>query len=485
VALSEEELDTFRRLETRLGQARRDHVDSRGRRQFGLETLDDYYELQQRIRQLGLAVPPELEDFLVVANWCRTAADAIEERVDLEGFRLPGEDTADDELWDIWQANDMDEESQLAHLDALVLGRSYVCVGAGDKGPAADEVDHDSGVPLITVESPFEMIHENDPRTRQPSALVKVYRDGPDRLGTLYLPNSTSWLRWSAGAGGRRGWVEDDRDDHMLGTPPGSVLLNRTRVANRYGVSELVDVIPLVDAASRALTNAQVATETLAVPARYVFGATQDDFVDSKTGEQIPAWESYFGRYLAMANEKASAGQFSAADLANFKTIVDHYGQIVSGLKGLPTRYLGLTTANPPSADGIRADEARLVKTAERRHRSWGGGHERTMRISRRFIDGAWDPRLKNMETLWRDPATPTRAQAADAAVKLHQAGILPLEATWEELGYSATRRKKLREQFAAQAQDPVLERVARELAGNPQPAPPAGPVLNGAAGVA
>jgi hypothetical protein len=412
----------------------------------------------------------------VVANWCRTCADAIEERIDLEGFRLPDKDTADVELWSIWQGNDMDEESQMGHLDTLVLGRSYECVGSGDAGPDADVVDREPGVPLITVESPFEMIHENDPRTRQPRALAKVYRDGADRLGTLYLPNSTSWLRWSAGAGGRRGWVEEDRDDHMLGTPPASVLLNRPRVANRYGVSELVDVIPLVDAAARALTNAQVATETLAVPARYVFGAKKEDFVDATTGEPIPAWESYFGRYLAMANEKASAGQFSAADLANFKTIVDHYGTIVAGLKGLPMRYLGLSTANPPSAEGIRADEARIVKSAERRHRSWGGGHERTMRIARRFVDGGWDPRLRNLETLWRDPATPTRAQAADAAVKLNQAGILPLEATWEELGYSATRRRKLREQFAAQQQDPVLERVARELAG-PQPSPSPAPV--------
>jgi hypothetical protein len=46
---------------------------------------------------------------------------------------------------------------------------------------------------------------------------------------------------------------------------------------------------------------------------------------------------------------------------------------------------------------------------------------------------------------LWRDPATPTLAQAADAAVKLHAEGILPTEAVWEDLGYSPARQAKLR----------------------------------------
>jgi hypothetical protein len=49
------------------------------------------------------------------------------------------------------------------------------------------------------------------------------------------------------------------------------------------------------------------------------------------------------------------------------------------------------------------------------------------------------------METLWANPETPTRAQAADAAVKLVQAGILPVEAAWLDLGYSASRRKTLK----------------------------------------
>lgn len=54
---------------------------------------------------------------------------------------------------------------------------------------------------------------------------------------------------------------------------------------------------------------------------------------------------------------------------------------------------------------------------------------------------------MAQLETQWADPATPTVAQKADAVVKKVQAGILPVEAAWEDLGYSATRRVRLRRQ--------------------------------------
>jgi hypothetical protein len=484
VALSEEELDTFRRLETRLGRERRNHHAPGGRLVRGLESLDAYYEGVQRIEALGLAVPPELERFTTIVNWPRIAVDSLEERLDVEGFRLPGADEADEALWAVWQANGLDEESQLAHVDALALRRSYVCVGSGEFGPDADDESRDPSLPLVTVESPFEMIHEDDPRTRLPRAVAKVYQDGSDRLGTFYLPGRTSWLEWRSGSSGR-GWVEVDRDEHGIGIPVAPIV-NRGRTAQRYGVSEMSDVIGLTDSAARALTNAQLATEIMAIPQRYVLGATKGDFVDAD-GNQLTAWEAYLGSVWALQNPDAKVGQFSAADLKNYADIVNHYATLVSGATGLPMRYLGSNTANPPSADAIRADEARLIKRAERRQRAWGGSWERVMRIVRRIQDGSWDPKLAGMETLWRDAATPTKAQAADAVVKLFQAGVIPRAAALEDIGYSATRRAKIAQQFAEEATDPVLERVARELAGNPQPAAPpvAGPVLNGAAGVA
>jgi hypothetical protein len=381
VALSDDEAATLTRLRGALTHCRRD-----------LELLDAYYEGMQRLETLGMAVPPDLRRFVTVVNWPRIAADAIEERLDLTGFRLATSPEDDADLWRIWQANDLDEEAQLAHLDALVFGRSY-------------------------------------------------------------LPDATVWLTGSSQ--GTR-WVEEDRDEHRLGAVPVVPLVNRGRLTQRNGVSEIADVLPLTDAAARALTNAQVATEVAAIPQRWVAGMSKGDFAD-QNGNPLPAWQAYFGAVWATEAADAKFGQFSAADLGNFTKIVDHYAQLVAGMKGLPVRYFGQNTANPPSADAIRSDEARLVKTCERRQQAWSGSWEMVMRLVRRLIDGDWNPDLMQLETQWRDPATPTRAQAADAAVKLHAEGILPTEAVWEDLGYSAVRREKLREQFQAQRADPIL----------------------------
>jgi hypothetical protein len=93
------------------------------------------------------------------------------------------------------------------------------------------------------------------------------------------------------------------------------------------------------------------------------------------------------------------------------------------------------------------------------------------MRIARRIVDGDWNPDLLQLETQWRDPATPTRAQAADAAVKLVQAGILPVEAAWEDLGYSAARRAKLRDLRRADLElDPAGALIRLQAQGAPEP---------------
>jgi hypothetical protein len=445
VALSDGEAATLTRLRGALTAARPD-----------LELLDAYYEGMQRLETLGLAVPPALRQFVTLVNWPRICADAIEERLDLEGFRLATADRADDEMERIWQANGLDEEAQLAHLDALVFGRSYATVGANEE---------DSQTPLIAVESPLEMIAERDPRTREVTGAARLVggvstmatatvTGGTSQMqATLYLPDVTVWVTGSS-SGSR--WVEEDRDEHRLGAVPVVPIVNRGRLTKRGGVSELADVLPLTDAAARALTNAQVATEVAAIPQRWVAGMSKGDFAD-QNGNPLPAWQAYFGAVWATEAADAKFGQFSAADLGNFTRIVDHYAQLVAGLKGIPLRYFGQNTANPPSAEGIRADEARLVKTCERRQQAWSGSWEQVMRLVRRLIDGDWDPMLKQMEALWRDPSTPTRAQAADAAVKLHAEGVLPTEAVWEDLGYSPARQAKLRQQFADQRQDPIL----------------------------
>lgn len=418
----------------------------------GDQRNDRYYEGQQRLEHIGLAVPPELRRFETVVNWPRLVVDSLNERLDVKSFILPGQDVSDPTLLEAWDANDLDSEAPKAHMDSLVYGRSFVCVGVNEE---------DSEHPLITVESPRELAVRIDTRTRRIlSAWRPVFEDGnPEPVaGTLYLPNQTLWVSRQTGM-----WVEEDRDDHNLGRVPVIPFFNRLRPGRWRGVSEMADVIGLTDAAARTLTNLQIAGETHSVPQKYVLGMSKGDFVDA-SGNPIPAWESYFSAIWANQNESAKVGQFTASNLSNFHETVNHYAHLVSAISGLPPHFLGFTTDNPASADAIRSSEARLVKRAELKQRQFGDAWGRVMATYLRFRDGEW-PDGRRIKTQWHDASTPTVAARADAILKYRSEGLLSREGAWDEMGWSEARKSRERAYLEAEALDPVTRQIIAGLA--------------------
>lgn len=452
--LTDDELATISRLQSKLDKAVRGCTEN-GRRRLGFSVLDRYYDGEQQLEQLGLAVPEDLRRFTTIVAWPGAYIDSIVERCVVEGFQLPGEEDADADLWSVWQANDLDSESPMARVDAKVFGRGYYCVGTGD----------DAAVPLVTVESPLQLIHEWSNRERRVTVAARFYEDDSSgqiqRKVTLYAPNMTTWI--GRARNGR--WVIEDRDEHDLGEVPVVPLVNKARTHDRYGTSQMLRIIKLTDAAARALTNAQVATEVMALPQRWAAGMTGADFVDPKTKRQLTAWESYFGAVWATANAEAKFGQFTAGDLDNFSKIVSHYAQLASGTTGLPMRYFGQLSDNPPSADGIRADESRLVKTCELSNTAEAGSLERVMRLVKRF-QGENPQDFTALETIFRNPATPTVSQAADATVKLRSERIISLRQARRDLGYSPAAIAQMEKDDAEAATDPVTQALIDQVRG-------------------
>ena len=97
-----------------------------------------YYDGLQRIKDLGISLPPQMRSIDTVVGWPGTTVDVMEERLDFEGW------TGDD-LDEVYRENRLSVEAPQAHLDALIYGTSFVAVSTGGDG----EPD-----PLITVESP-------------------------------------------------------------------------------------------------------------------------------------------------------------------------------------------------------------------------------------------------------------------------------------------------------------------------------------------
>lgn len=416
----------------------------------------------------------EVEDRIqaVALGWPSIAVDPLEERLDVLGFAYPedgevdpGTDPedlvsaiGDKNLAEVWEDNGLEQESQMGHIDALVMRRAYVAVGAQDDGS--------TDIPLTTVESPLEMFSLIDPRTRQPRAALKRWKDDydlvtqrQDQYATLYLPNATIWFDQ-----GSTGWRETGRDEHGLGAPPIAALTNRTRLAQRYGRSELTPpLVSLSHAANKIATDMMVAAEFHAIPLRALFGVGPEDLEDV-SGNRMSALQIIMSRLLTVPGDDTMDGggvrghEFSASQLSNFHDTLGQLARHAAGLIGVDPSVLGMTTGdNPASAEALRARETRLIKRAERKQGSFGGGWNRWAQLVRRFQDGDWDPAAKRVRTQWRDAATPTRAQAADAALKLVTGKIIPVQQAREDLGYTPSQQRRMEAQDKANAElDPI-----------------------------
>jgi hypothetical protein len=402
-----------------------------------------YYEAERRPEAIGVTVPVQMQGLLAHVGYPRLYVDSIAERQSVEGFRLGDADEADEEMWNWWQANNLDIEAPLGYTDAYVHGRSYITVSAPD--PKID-LGWDPTVPIIRVEPPTRMFAEIDPRVGKVSKAIRVAYNAEGNeieAATLYTLNDTfGWYR----ADGE--WVPWFNYSHGLMAVPVVPIPNRTRLSDLYGTTEITpELRSMTDAAARILMLMQATAELMGVPQRLIFGIKPEEIgVDADTGQTF--FDAYLARILAFEDPDGKIQQFSAAELANFTNALDQIAKQVAAYTGLPPQYLSTAADNPASAEAIRAAESRLIKKVERKNSIFGGAWEDAMRLAWRMMKGGdLPPDMMRMETIWRDPSTPTYAAKADAATKLYGngAGVIPRERARIDMGYSIKEREEMR----------------------------------------
>lgn len=346
----------------------------------------------------------------------------------------------DDELWTWWQVNALDVESVLAHTEALVYGRAYVTVAAPDKD---DPGLVDPSIPLIRVESPTALYAHIDPRTRAVQWAVRVIKDDQgDTIGaTLYTPDRTEFYESKEGELVSAGTV-----NHGLGIVPVVPIVNRSRLSDLNGTSAITpEIRSVTDAISSMLMNLRTTSELMAVPQRVVFGASKDELTND--GE-LSALETYISSYLTIDDPEGKVQQLQAAELRNFSEGIGQLLRMAASYTGLPPQYLATASDNPASADAIRSSESRLVRTCETKTDIFGEAWEQVMRVAMLVMGREVTIDAHRMETMWRNPGTPTFQAKADAVMKLYAngTGVIPVEQARIDMGYSPEARAMMEE---------------------------------------
>lgn len=449
MALNDSERDLIKELEAELRLTSRQD-----------ELLLRYYQGRQRVEQLGMAIPPGMRRFLVIANWPRVVVDTIGSRQQVRGLVLPEQETADPVLRQIWDANNLTAHLKMFNRDRMVYGRAFMSVSTNDDNP---------GLPFVRVESPRSMSALVDVPTETMRAAGRFFHEKKGRVRashmTLLLPDAT--INLERDKNGR--WEEVDRDEHGFGRVPVVMHLNRRMSGEWVGESQMTDIIPFADSAARSLTNLQFAQEAHGIPRMFMTGVTKGEFIDEK-GQPIPQFEAYFDAIHTLSDPNAKIGQLSAADLKNFETAMSIYRTEASTATGFPARYFGITTTNPPAEGAIRADEIQLVRSVEDQNDEIGMTIGWAGALAYEFATGTEVPG-NLVRTEFFDPSTPTVAQREDALTKRRQSGVLSREGYWDELGWSEARKAKERQYLAEEAeQDPELD-LARQLTTANQPA--------------
>ena len=448
VALSDDEQATVTRL-TSLVESKR----------YGLELRDAHYRGTVRIQDLGISIPPSMRNVKIAPGWPRVCVDAIDRRLNVDGFRYPDSNDVDNDLQEIWLGNDLDAEHPLAHLDALVFGVGYV--GVGSPATGGNVIDTP---PLITVESPLDIAVEWDARTRTIVAALRLFGFEGSRQATFYKFGSTISLIQSNG-----GWTVTDRDDHGL-EPMIVRIPNRPRSYARDGASEITpEIMNITDAASRTMLGLLVAGEFYSAPQRYILGADESAF-QTADGTPKDAWSTYQGRILALESDPATGnaptvGQFTAYDPSVFTKVIDSYAQRISALTGLPPYMLGFATANPTSADAIRSGEGELTRRADHKTVMFGKGWRDVMKLALK-VRGSEPANMEKIPTVWSSTSTPTIAATTDAIFKQVTMGYLPAtsDVTGEALGYTAIQRERIEIDRATDQGQSMLQEIAHNL---------------------
>jgi hypothetical protein len=414
-----------------------------------LTRYDDYFEGEQGLKYLAPEVREQIGTRLVdlLINLPRYTTDVYENRLDIEGFRFSGDDSGDKDLWSVWQHNDGDMLSQQAHRDSLAISRAYVLVGEGD-----------TDMPLITAQSAFDAIHEDDPRTHNVRYGIHQWtdEDGTRWINLYYPTGRTTWFRKT---GRTSGWQVDGTPEvNEFDLPRLVPLINDPRILGRQvasrsdqrlGRSVFHDLIGPTEGLNKILTDMMVSAEFHAMPRRWATGLAEDDFV-GENGEALSTFEMIAGRIWGVSNKEAKFGQFPEANLDNFHSTAKLLVQFAFMMLGLPAHYLPFVGGNPASADAIRSSESQLVKRAERKQSALSTRWERVQRLVLLTQGKPDTENVRQIETMWGDPATPTFAQKADGTVKLVQAkdssgrSIITVDQAREDLGYTQGQRDRM-----------------------------------------
>lgn len=449
-----------------------------------------YYDHKNVLKDLGIAIPPELTSIELVLGWPSKAVDVLARRCNLEGFTYPGMDQDALGIDELWRANDMGVELPQIITSTLLHSCSFVYVTQGNVADGEPEV-------LISSQSAMYGSGIWDARRRRLAAALSIVQFND--LGQIielvfFMPGKTircfheqatpvAGNAFASGVGGpwdAGGPWTIQRMVHSLDRLPVEVIAYKPRLDRPFGSSRISrTVMGLTDSALRTLFRMEVSAEFYSAPQRYIMGADERMFVD-ENGNPKTQWQAIMGRvWAAPAVEDTgvlpTVGEFHAASQQPHIEQLRSLASVFASEASLPLSELGIIQDNPSSAEAIEAAERGLIIEARYAMNCFGPRLTRIMTTALQIRDG-WDTppaEVAKLGVRWQKPENTPDSAAGDFIVKVAQAfpWLQESRVLLEQLGWDeATVERAWADKRRASATSVVnaLRQTGQQPAGQP-----------------
>ena len=382
---------------------------------------DRYYEGKIPLSEvnLGIALPQGFSGLEIGCAWGAKTVDVLAARSMFDGFvGTNGEEVG--ELAQIVRDNNLIAEYPKTCRDELKIGCSFATLSRDDKigcrirfhsaNSAAAVWDGTKGRIAygfaITDTAP-----DNDSGSWTPS-MLNLYTD--EAIWVL----TRNGKEWSA-----------KEFKHRMGRPLMEPLIWNPTSAKPFGQSRIKEPIRrLIQGYVRTIANATIGLEFSTAPQKYLLGVTDEQY-DAVINQKF---KQYVGNLLASTvnpetGEKPTFGQLQQGNISPHVEMLRILATQFSAATGLTVTDTGVVNdANPTSSDAILAQSQTLVSMAEQLNNGNGDSLRVIGMMALAIANGttldALTDTQKNIVAHFKNPAMPSVAVTADAAIKIASA---------------------------------------------------------------
>lgn len=413
---------------------------------------EQYYNAQVRLKDLGIGLPPGMGKLKAAVDWPKVIIDTVAERIQIKGV------THSDFALNEWIQSFVNEQNVITEIDfaikdSMIYGVGFLMIHSGDVESGEPEV-------LVSSESPSMMTAQWDSRTGKITSALRLIpgQESYSMHDGYVLMTEDSTVTYD-----KHGEIIHV-DNHGMGRVPVVRIVNNARSSAVWGKSDITPAIRyLTDAAIRTIVAMEVSREFFSSPQRWILGADESLFTD-EDGNQIPAWESFIGRYLAIDRDEdgnlPQIGTFAASSPEPYLAILDTLAQQCASAGSIPDSYLGQNKQSiPSSADAIRVRENSLVSKIGAKLPTIKSSIQEVFSIIFSFVG---IPVEEPVNVSMASPQTPTPASTADMLVKLIQVGAFSSTSdfVYESLGLSPAQIAQSRAEVAKVQASSILQKI-------------------------